>query len=120
MGWSIGYDDHHQRDIGYGVPAYCDHPDCDEVIDRGHGYVCGADLYGGVDGCGLFFCGKHQMDLNQRCERCCSNKESFKPKADHPEWMQWKLTDDSWERWRCLNPKAVQAIREALKEFNDE
>src|SRR4051812_7048849 len=26
MGWSIGYDSNWQRDIGYGVPAFCDHP----------------------------------------------------------------------------------------------
>ena len=35
MSWSIGYDDNWDRDIGYGVPAYCDHPGCNEEIDRG-------------------------------------------------------------------------------------
>ena len=34
MGWSIGYDDNWKRDIGYGVPAVCDHPGCNEKIDR--------------------------------------------------------------------------------------
>ena len=28
MGWAIGYDSNWGRDIGYGVIAYCDHPDC--------------------------------------------------------------------------------------------
>lgn len=28
MGWSVGYDDNWKRDIGYGVPALCDYPDC--------------------------------------------------------------------------------------------
>ena len=30
MGWSIGYDNNWNRDIGYGVPAFCDHPKCDK------------------------------------------------------------------------------------------
>ncbi len=53
MGWSIGSDG--DRDIGYGVPAECDHPDCTAEIDRGLSYVCGGDPYGGEYGCGLFF-----------------------------------------------------------------
>lgn len=59
MGWEIGYDDRWGRDVGYGVPAQCDHPGCDVLIDRGLSYVCGADMYGGDMGCGLFFCDKH-------------------------------------------------------------
>lgn len=61
MGWEIGYDHRWRRDIGYGVPAICDHPDCNEKIDRGLGSVCGGDPYGGEDGCGLFFCGEHLL-----------------------------------------------------------
>jgi hypothetical protein len=60
MGWSIGWDGTWKRDIGYGVPAYCDHPECSAEIDRGLSYVCGGDPYGGEHGCGLFFCGKHK------------------------------------------------------------
>jgi hypothetical protein len=33
MGWSVG-EGKDGRDIGYGVPALCDHPDCSEQIDR--------------------------------------------------------------------------------------
>lgn len=50
MGWSIGYDNNWKRDIGYGVPATCDHPDCNEEIDRGLAYVCGNEPRGGEDG----------------------------------------------------------------------
>lgn len=35
MGWSIGFDTRWKRDIGYGVPAECDHPTCGAQIDRG-------------------------------------------------------------------------------------
>ena len=37
MGWSLGYDGRWKRDIGYGVPAVCDFPGCNEEIDRGCG-----------------------------------------------------------------------------------
>jgi hypothetical protein len=43
MGWSLGYDTTWNRDIGYGVPAYCDHPDCHKKIHRGIAYVCGEE-----------------------------------------------------------------------------
>jgi hypothetical protein len=73
MGWSIGWDSNWQRDIGYGVPAYCDHPNCHEHIDRGLSYVCGGEPYGGDEGCGLYFCSQHlfiERGHPQRCERC--------------------------------------------------
>lgn len=54
MGWSIGYDERWKRDIGYGVPATCDHPGCEEKIDRGLSCVCANQQpYGGEHGCGL-------------------------------------------------------------------
>ncbi|HEV7521417.1 MAG TPA: hypothetical protein VGP89_09990, partial [Candidatus Angelobacter sp.] len=59
MGWSLGFDSNWQRDIGYGVPAYCDHPKCNKKIDRGLSYVCGGEPYGGELGCGLYFCSEH-------------------------------------------------------------
>ena len=27
MSWAVGYDENWKRDVGYGVPSYCDHPD---------------------------------------------------------------------------------------------
>lgn len=104
MGWSLGWDSNWDRDIGYGVPAYCDHPDCSETIDRGLSYVCGGEPYGGERGCGLYFCGKHltyaSSKLVQACEQCAKRRKSFKPKPEHPEWLEFKATDPSWEKWR--------------------
>lgn len=118
MGWSIGYDPNWKRDIGYGVPATCDHPGCGEKIDRGLSYVCGGHVYGGEDGCGLFFCERH-LYLGARsfvCERCLTDPEAelagpFEPTPDVPEWIAWKLTDESWERWRQENPAEVDRMR---------
>jgi hypothetical protein len=120
MGWSIGYDSYWKRDIGYGVPAICDHPDCNEEIDRGLAYVCGAEPYGGDDGCGLFFCGKHLMGFKQVCE-CCDNAKKrkngikFTPKPDTKEWINWKLSDDSWHVWRMENPREVALMKSLVE-----
>ncbi len=108
MGWSIGYDEHWKRDIGYGVPAYCDFPGCSEEIDRGLSYVCcGQEPYGGI-GCGLYFCGKHHQhflrDEMGACSRCSNYRKPFTPKPDHPDWIKHKLTDESWAEWRKENP----------------
>jgi len=118
MGWSIGYDDRWQRDIGYGVPAYCDHPKCTAEIDRGLSYVCGGEPYGGEHGCGLYFCGKHlrwaSENRRQACPRCATYRTTpYAKKPDHPEWIAWKLTDESWAAWRAENPAWVAAHREA-------
>jgi hypothetical protein len=118
MGWSIGYDSNWDRDIGYGVPAHCDYPGCNEEIDRGLSYVCGGEPYGGNRGCGLYFCEKHlhyHERLPQLCERCTPRKRKpFKPKPDHPEWILWKLTDESWEKWRDENPEKVKGMMEEV------
>lgn len=111
MGWSIGYDDKWQRDIGYGVPAECDHPVCNEEINRGLSYVCGGEPYGGERGCGLYFCEAHRVlsaRLPMLCLRCKSRKRPFNAKPDLPEWIQWKLTDDSWAAWRREHPEFVR------------
>jgi hypothetical protein len=110
MGWSIGFDNNWNRDIGYGVPAICDYPECNEKIDRGLSYVCGGDPYGGEDGCGLFFCNKHLAIENehQQCKRCIDGEEPFEPKPDVDEWVKHKLTDKSWAEWRKENPDFVK------------
>lgn len=117
MGWSIGYDEQWKRDIGYGVPAYCDHPGCTKKIDRGLSYVCGGDPHGGEYGCGLFFCGKHlfpSMRRPQRCQRCKSNRPAFPPKPDHPTWIKHKLTDESWSQWRAENVEEVNRMKQSM------
>lgn len=109
MGWSIGYDNHWQRDIGYGVVAYCDHPKCNVTIDRGLAFVCGGHPYGGECGCGLYFCSKHLIisfsgreDATQLCPKCARyDYKHYKPKPEHPEWINWKMTDPSWAKWRA-------------------
>lgn len=116
MGWSIGFDGNWDRDIGYGVPAICDHPGCNEKIDRGLSYVCGGQPYGGDDGCGLYFCGKHLNAYPQLCERCCEGKKPFQPKPDVLEWISWKLSDSSWQQWREQNPDEVQKLTEQAGE----
>lgn len=99
MSWAVGWDEHWQRDIGYGVPAICDHPGCGVSINRGLSYVCGAKPYGGEDGCGLFFCYTHLTGA-QFCARCSSGGEPFEPTPEVPEWIHHKLTDPSWAKWR--------------------
>jgi hypothetical protein len=107
MGWSIGYDDKWRRDIGYGVPAICDHPDCIKKIDRGLSYVCGwQEPYGGDEGCGLYFCHDHGGGtLCAHCEKGIPGL--FEAKPDMAEWINHKLTDPSWETWRHENPVEV-------------
>lgn len=114
MGWSIGYDDNHNRDVGYGVPALCDHPECKAVIDRGISHVCGGEPFGGEDGCGLHFCGDHLSALGQLCEQCRAGSEMFPAKPDHPDWIRWKLQDKSWQGWRYEHAKEVEAMRQSL------
>ena len=109
MGWSIGFDSHWNRDIGYGVPAFCDHPSCDAEIDRGLSYVCCDEQpYGGERGCGLYFCSKHR---GVRCARCRNRKPPYPAKPDHPTWIQHKLTDESWAQWRAENAGEVATIQ---------
>jgi hypothetical protein len=122
MGWQIGFDSRWNRDIGYGVPAPCDQPGCPEEIDRGLGFVCGDDPYGGEHGCGLYFCGRHRAGCVEYqaygethyarvCERCEAGEPPFDPKPDLAEWLNWKLADESWARWRQENPVEVERIR---------
>jgi len=117
MGWSIGFDDNWGRD-GYGVPAHCDHPGCKTEIDRGLSYVCGGEPYGGEHGCGFFVCGEH-MRANDKCGQLCQHcadrrRRKLQPSPDHPDWMHWKLTDETWQQWRDENPGEVEKLRAAL------
>ena len=117
MGWAIGYDGNWKRDIGYGVPSICDHPDCDEKIDRGLAYVCGSEPHGGDVGCGLFFCPKHLIYGRKGksiCARCQKYRKPFEAKPDVREWIEWKLTDESWSRWRSENPDFVKQHSETV------
>ena len=123
MGWAIGFDSNWNRDIGYGVPATCDHPGCNAEIDRGLAHVCGGGPYATEFGCGLYFCSEHLQsryfeeydEHHQVCERCMDeDKDPFEPKPDTPEWINHKLTDPSWEPWRKENPEIVKEMRSKL------
>jgi len=113
MSWSIGFDEHWKRDIGYGVPCVCDHPDCNEEIDRGLSYVCGGEPYGGDRGCGLFFCYKHlsyyTKEAIQMCAQCGHRRKTFPAKPDSLKWLYFKMTDPSWEGWRRENGLVPEA-----------
>lgn len=114
MGWQIGFDENWQRDIGYGVPAICDHPGCTVEIDRGLGFVCcDQQPYGGEDGCGLYFCSDHRA-LDGRCQRCIVSADPFEPKPDAIRWVRFKLEDASWAQWRQENPTKVETMRKRV------
>lgn len=113
MSWSVGYDSKWERDIGYGVPAWCDHFGCQTEIDRGLGYVCGGEVYGGEHGCGLFFCGQHRFPT--LCHQCTHDEPPFTPTADTPEWVNHKLTDASWQQWRDENPQEVHKLMKGAR-----
>lgn len=123
MSWAVGYNEKWKRDIGYGVPAICDHPKCNKEIDRGLSYVCGEPPYGQEHGCGLHFCWEHlsgergpREEKYTVCTRCGNYKPPFKPKPDTAEWEEWKLTDESWGPWRDDNPDLVEQIRQRITE----
>jgi hypothetical protein len=121
VSWAIGYDSHWERDIGYGVPAFCDHPDCVNEIDRGLAYVCGGEPYGGDRGCGLYFCGNHlsaDATYKQVCNRCLRHRPAYKRiAAEHPRWLYHKLTDESWQAWRDEHTNDVTTLALALLEY---
>lgn len=113
MSWAVGYDDNWHRDVGYGVPATCDHPGCGAKIDRGLSHICcDGQIFGGEEGCGLYFCGEHLHVCG--CERCLAGQEPFDPTPDLREWEIWKLTDYSWQEWRDANPDMVRQLRENM------
>ena len=117
MGYSYGFEN--GRDIGYGVPAWCDQPKCNEKIDRGLSYRCG-DFHSD-NGCGMFFCEKHlyghtfiDRSIESVCKRCHGYLAPYPQKADHPEWIKWKLSHPSWKEWREKHPKTVQKLSKLL------
>jgi hypothetical protein len=113
MSWAVGYDTTWDRWIGYGVPAQCDYPGCEARIDRGLGYVCGAEPYGGEDGCGLYFCGEHGGG-SPDCDHAFKDDPWYRPSPDSREWLTHQLTDESWAEWRAENSEWVADIRAQL------
>lgn len=120
MGYSVGRNST-GRDIGYGVPAFCDSPSCKTEIDRGMDYLCG-DFQEEEKGCGLYFCSNHtfwnEKEKTFTCMRCLSGKDAYREKPDHPDWARWKLTDESWKKWRKENPDEVKKAWTVVNRFD--
>lgn len=123
MSWSIGYDDNWGRDIGYGVPAWCDFPGCAKEITRGLDNVCANSEPRGGEGCGLYFCAEHHgyfhetnEELSRCCSRCAEGREVFDAKPEHPTWLRFKLKDSSWKQWCKENPEDVAEYKNLLRE----
>ncbi len=117
---------------GYGVPAICEHPDCNEEIHRGVSYACGSEPFS-EHGCDRYFCDKHlnyvrfkgdgskcrhrnncDCDMVQLCARCEKRKNPFPYKPETQEWVEHLLGDESWEEWRKKNPDEVLKYKELL------
>jgi hypothetical protein len=133
MGWAIGHGAY-GRDIGYGVPAICDQPGCNEEIDRGLSYSCVG--FTSDDGCGLYFCSDHLYyeedsygEMHQFCDSCAISVRlcridpdngwrlapvGHEPKPDILKWVLWKLHDDSWEQWRSEYTDEVKQLRKRV------
>lgn len=115
--WAIGYDEYWNRDIGYGVPGKCDHPECNEIIDRGIEHVCGGEPYGGDSCCGLYFCKKHLKNTAlssgeepyPACARCTAGEAPFEPTPDTDEWIHYKETSSYWAGWRTYHQNKSKA-----------
>lgn len=90
MGWANCGFDSQGRPIGYAHEAICDHPGCDQKIDRGLAYACGG-MHGDLGGeaCEKYFCGKHlffvdheamgydQLTSGQLCETCYNDAKEY-------------------------------------------
>lgn len=65
-------------EVGYGVTATCEQPNCQEQIDRGMAYLCGETHGSNENGCGGYFCGSHlymspEGQIGYRCILCRDN-----------------------------------------------
>ncbi|WP_372344713.1 hypothetical protein [Streptomyces sp. KL116D] len=76
---------------GYAVEATCEQDGCEEQIDRGLAYLCGAEPGGDEYGCGGYFCGGHLYigvgPAQGMCDSCSAAWEKAHPDPDevtHP------------------------------------
>lgn len=112
------------RFAGYGVPAICEYPDCNEEIDRGMAHACGGEP-NSERGCDRYFCEKHLIfhgfNLNGErqylfvCERCDKYKDPYPYKPETKEWLEHILTDESWEIWRNDEKEKVEEYKKQLE-----
>lgn len=89
MGWGNCGTDSQGRPIGYNHNAICDHPGCNEQIDRGLAFACG-DMHGEDEvSCEKYFCGDHKQNFvkttyDDRIVSVCD--ECAKQLLDTKEW----------------------------------
>lgn len=143
MGYSIGYCKTHKRDIGYGVPAPCDHPECNEIIDRGMGYAC-CEGFNHSANCKGYFCEEHRwnyvlqdelehmspeelealglsadaqaLDEDSGIIRC---RHTIQPHKEAVVWLEYILNDESWEKFRTKFPERMERFKKLLAEKGD-
>ena len=119
MGWAHCGTDSKGREIGYSIGATCDHPGCDEAIDRGLAFACGGmhgtgDIHGRDVGCEGYFCGEHREvawpdgedgKCAEYCRACVAEIEAahtrncevwHRPKADMGNLIG-EATADPWK-----------------------
>lgn len=113
MGWAF-CGDLDGREIGYGISATCDARDCDEIINRGLGYICGSmhhDKWSDEMGCGGYFCDKHLGYVGERGG--CHHKHwkhSYGKALCQPMTKDGKWNDDprvfycACREWESSNP----------------
>lgn len=127
---------------GYGVPAICEQPGCNEKIDRGMAYACGGEPFSEL-GCDRYFCGKHleyecwKCDGSEEkcdhdntkkncscmcaevCERCAKGEPPFPYKPETKEWIKHLLKDPSWKEWRENNNTEVEELKKQYEKIYD-
>lgn len=90
MGYSYCGTDSRGRDVGYGIPATCDHPGCDARIDRGMAHACGGGHGSGEWDCDQYFCSDHLVynttppphrTFMVVCPACSARMDFAQPKA---------------------------------------
>lgn len=123
------------RFAGYGVPAICEHPDCNKEIDRGMSYACGGEPFSDF-GCDRYFCEahlhytgidetkgaicRHRNDCDcesvQLCDKCRDPKSKgyYPYKEETKEWCRHVLKDASWKEWRDENPEMVEDYKKII------
>jgi len=95
MGWGDCGTDSNGRPIGYVFEAICDFPGCDNRIDRGLSYACGAMHGQNEFDCEGYFCGEHlhfpndpENILEWRQPMCKKCNEKFEEYKEGEKWVR--------------------------------
>ena len=126
------------RISGYGVPAYCDHPNCMNEIDRGMAYACCGGIHRS-ESCGGFYCSEHEapiisedelegLDDEEKQDVLESYGLSEAPLFDecgiayicnhppiefkeHPHWIKHISNDSTWSTFRENDAEKFNALK---------